>query len=57
MKPVALVTGGSRGIGFGISKLLCENGYNVAINGVREEDRVQDVLEELQSTGADVIYC
>lgn len=57
MKPVALVTGGSRGIGLGISKQLCEKGYDVAINGVREADRVRDVLEELQSTGARVIYC
>ncbi len=57
MKPVALVTGGSRGIGLGISKKLCENGYNVAINGVREEEQVQDVLEELRSTGANSIYC
>lgn len=57
MKPVAFVTGGSRGIGLGIAKQLCENGYNVAINGVRGEDKVQDVLEELRSTGADVIYC
>ncbi len=57
MKPVAFVTGGSRGIGLGISKQLCENGYDVAINGVRGEDQVQDVLDELRSSGADVIYC
>ncbi|MDR8393441.1 3-ketoacyl-ACP reductase [Aliifodinibius sp. S!AR15-10] len=57
MKPVAFVTGGSRGIGLGISKQLCENGYDVAINGVRGKDQVQDVLDELRSTGADAIYC
>lgn len=56
MKPVALVTGGSRGIGLGIAKKLSENGYDVAINGVRGADRVQDVLEELRSTG-EAIYC
>lgn len=57
MKPVALITGGSRGIGLGIAKKLAENGYNVAINGVRGADRVQDVLEELKSTGAEAVYC
>lgn len=57
MNLTALVTGGSRGIGFAISKKLCENGYDVAINGVRSEERVQDVLQELQSTGSRAIYC
>lgn len=57
MKPVAFITGGSRGIGLGIAKKLCQNGYNVAINGVRDAARVQDVLEQLKATGAEVIYC
>lgn len=57
MKYVAFITGGSRGIGFGIAKKLCKNGFNVAINGVRQEEQVQDALEELAATGANVIYC
>lgn len=57
MNPVALVTGGSRGIGFGISKKLCEEGYDLAFNGVRDEEQVQDVLKKLRSVGTDVIYC
>lgn len=59
MQPVALVTGGSRGIGLGITKKLCANGFDVAFNGVRpEEDKgVQETFDELYSTGADVIYC
>lgn len=57
MKPVALVTGGSRGIGKGICRKLCENGYNVAFNGVRPEDQVQDTLRELGSADTEVIYC
>lgn len=57
MNPVALVSGGSRGIGLGISKKLCEDGYNLAFNGVRDEKQVQDVLKKLRSIGTDVIYC
>lgn len=57
MNLTALVTGGSRGIGFAISKKLCMNGYDVAINGVRSEDRVQEALEELRATGSEAIYC
>lgn len=57
MKPIALITGSSRGIGLGIAKKLCKNGYDVAINGVRDADRVQNVLRELKETGAKAIYC
>ena len=37
MKRVALITGGSRGIGFGIAKHLAQNGFDLAVNGVRDE--------------------
>ena len=55
--PVALVTGGSRGIGLGIAEALAKAGYALAINGVRSEDRVQDTLASLRSLGTEVIYC
>lgn len=57
MNPTALVTGGSRGIGLAIAKKLAENGYDVAINGVREEEKVSGVIEELRSFGTEIIYC
>ncbi len=57
MKITALITGGSRGIGLGIAKALAKEGYNLAINGVRDESSVRDVLEELRSYGINVIYC
>lgn len=53
----ALVTGGSRGIGLGIAKSLAKEGFDLAINGVRDEWTVQDVLDELRSYGVKVIYC
>ena len=57
MKKTALITGGSRGIGFGIAKALASEGYNLAINGIRDEENVADALEELRKLGAEVVYC
>ena len=57
MKRVALITGGSRGIGFGIAKHLAQNGFDLAVNGVREEKAVDDDLQVLRNAGADVLYC
>lgn len=57
MKRVALITGGSRGIGFGVASHLARNGFDIAINGVREEAAVQEVTQTLQDLGAQVLYC
>ncbi|MBN1854063.1 MAG: 3-ketoacyl-ACP reductase [Pirellulales bacterium] len=57
MKRVALITGGSRGIGLGIARSLANEGWDLAINGLREESQIQDVLAALAGMGADVIYC
>lgn len=56
MKNVALITGGSRGIGLGIAKELAKAGFHLAVNGVREETAVSEVLTELRRLGTDVIY-
>jgi 3-oxoacyl-[acyl-carrier protein] reductase len=57
MKQTALITGGSRGIGLGIARELAGEGIDLAINGIRPEEQVVDVLESLRSTGVQVIYC
>jgi 3-oxoacyl-[acyl-carrier protein] reductase len=57
MRKVALVTGGSRGIGYGIVKHLALQGFDIAINGQRPEDAVQNVVDETKALGVDVIYC
>ena len=57
MNPVAFITGGSRGIGFGIAQALAQAGFDVAINGMRPESAVADVLDQLKSHGTDAIYC
>lgn len=57
MKRVALVTGGSRGIGLGIAHELARIGFDLAINGVRSETAVGDVIKGLKAAGSDVVYC
>ena len=54
---VALITGGSRGIGFGIAESLAREGFNLAINGMREEAAVEEPLEKLRSHDVEVLYC
>lgn len=57
MKPIAFITGSSRGIGLGIAEHLAKKGFDLAINGVRDETAVAEVLAQLRALGADVIYC
>jgi 3-oxoacyl-[acyl-carrier protein] reductase len=56
-KRVALITGGSRGIGFGVAMKLVESGFDIAINGRRDARDVVDAIQALQKAGADVLYC
>jgi NAD(P)-dependent dehydrogenase (short-subunit alcohol dehydrogenase family) len=57
MKRIALITGGTRGIGFGIALQLAANGFDLAINGTRIPGDVEEVVQKLRDCGNDVIYC
>lgn len=52
----AFVTGGTRGIGLGIARVLAREGWTLALGGRRPEADVTPVLDELRATGIDVHY-
>ena len=53
---VAVVTGGSRGIGKSIALKLANNGAKVAIFATRESEAVNQTLSELKATGNEVMF-
>lgn len=56
MKKVALVTGSSRGIGFGILRMFAENGYDVIMSSSSGEEKAKDNLDILRALGGKVAY-
>jgi len=52
-----LITGGTRGIGLGIAKEMGREGFNLVLNGVKDESHVTETLSELKKLGVEVIYC
>lgn len=48
---VALVTGGSGGLGSRISQLLSQNGVNVAVSYLGGKDRAENVCRDIESNG------
>lgn len=52
---VAVVTGGSRGLGRGIADVLAEQGANVVVNYHRNTDAANAVVSELEAKGVQAI--
>jgi 3-oxoacyl-[acyl-carrier protein] reductase len=53
---VALVTGGTRGIGYGVARALVADGCDVVLCGRRAEPEVAEALAELRATGREAAY-
>ena len=56
MKRVALVTGGARGIGYGISEALAREGFDLVLCGQRGAEAVREPVESLEELGGAVHY-
>jgi short-subunit dehydrogenase len=52
-RPLALVTGGSAGIGLELARLLAKDGHDLVVTGA--SDRVASAAEELRQLGGEVI--
>lgn len=55
-RTIAIVTGGARGIGLGISRALAQDGWDLAIGGVRPRADIEEVLAALRVHGGRVHY-
>jgi 3-oxoacyl-[acyl-carrier protein] reductase len=53
-KPVALVTGSSRGIGLGIARVLANQGFNLIIHGRSDSSALENAQAELEARGCSV---
>ena len=51
---VAYITGGTKGVGYGIAKILLENGVSVAFSGRKKED-VEKIVTELKQYSQNVL--
>jgi len=56
MKKTAVITGGSRGIGFGIARRLGEDGFNIVIMDVCERDDYAENFNNLSDSGVSHVY-
>ena len=51
---VVYITGGTKGIGYGIAEVLLQNGYQVAISG-RSKEGVDSAINQLQEISSNIL--
>jgi len=56
MSRTALITGGTRGIGFGIASALAQEGWTLVLGGMRSDADVRPALDALRAHGVAVHY-
>ena len=56
MRKIALITGGSRGIGAACVRLFARNGYAVVFLANRSAEKAQALTDELRAEGCDVAF-
>jgi len=57
MTRTALVTGGARGIGYGIATALAREGANIAVMDIQPPDTVAENMDKLREFGIGALYC
>lgn len=55
-KPVAVITGGARGIGLGIAQELAADGLRLVLTGTRDEAAAREALKRMRDSGIEAIY-
>jgi NAD(P)-dependent dehydrogenase (short-subunit alcohol dehydrogenase family) len=55
MRPIVLVTGGSRGIGAATAVLAAERGYDVAVNYKEDRTAAEQVANDAERRGGRAI--
>lgn len=55
-RPIAIVTGGRRGIGLAIAEELARSGFDLAITGTRRDDVAEAACDRLRAEGGRAIF-
>ncbi|OJU67394.1 MAG: 3-ketoacyl-ACP reductase, partial [Rhizobiales bacterium 63-7] len=55
-RPLAIVTGGRRGIGLGIAKALAVAGFDIAPTGLDANGMADPALDEIRALGVEAFY-
>lgn len=55
-RKVAVVTGGTRGIGLAIAEKLANAGWNLVVNATKKTEAVDQAIHALEALGAEVLF-